>query len=168
MNTQFMGFEEYKATIPTRTTGAMISDRGGKATGYALYNLEPRGKLFIVRAQKFTREWSLARQQGNDPDRQRLSRKEADQHASFRKRRRHHSHSHQANVAGSGIEWISDDELIEVTPEISESVVAFLIHTTRSSRERVGSKGPHGLFLNVNGAPEGQLALLWLGGFEDL
>ncbi|SMC38049.1 GTP-binding protein [Desulfocicer vacuolatum DSM 3385] len=48
MNSIFDGYEEYRGDFPTRRTGSLVSDRKGKAVPYALYNLEPRGRLMIV------------------------------------------------------------------------------------------------------------------------
>ncbi|MDZ4083860.1 MAG: translational GTPase TypA, partial [Bdellovibrionales bacterium] len=47
LNTQFGGWEEYKGDITFRKNGCMISDRKGKSTPYALWYLEERGKIFI-------------------------------------------------------------------------------------------------------------------------
>lgn len=47
MNAIFEGYEPYRGDFPTRRTGSLISDRKGKAVPYALYNLEPRGRLLI-------------------------------------------------------------------------------------------------------------------------
>lgn len=48
MNSTFSGYEEYRGDFVTRVTGSLIADRSGSAVAYALYNLEPRGSLFIV------------------------------------------------------------------------------------------------------------------------
>ena len=48
MNSIFDGYEPYRGDFPTRRTGSLVSDRKGKAVPYALYNLEPRGRLMIV------------------------------------------------------------------------------------------------------------------------
>ncbi len=47
MNAIFEGYEPYRGDFPTRRTGSLISDRKGRAVPYALYNLEPRGRLVI-------------------------------------------------------------------------------------------------------------------------
>jgi predicted membrane GTPase involved in stress response len=39
-----------RADSPTRTTGALVADRPGLATAYAIYNLQERGEIFIDRA----------------------------------------------------------------------------------------------------------------------
>lgn len=48
MNSIFEGYEPYRGEFPTRRTGSLVSDRKGKAVPYALYNLEPRGRLMIT------------------------------------------------------------------------------------------------------------------------
>jgi GTP-binding protein len=48
LNTQFAGYEAYKGDFDGRMTAAMVSDRGGKSTGYALDTLQDRGRLFIT------------------------------------------------------------------------------------------------------------------------
>jgi len=48
MNSYFSGYEEFRGDVPSRFTGSIVSDRPGKAVAYALYNLEPRGVLSIV------------------------------------------------------------------------------------------------------------------------
>ncbi len=48
MNSYLDGYEEYRGDFPSRFTGSMVSDRQGIAVTYALYNLEPRGILFIT------------------------------------------------------------------------------------------------------------------------
>ncbi len=48
MNSIFDGYELYRGDFPTRRTGSLVSDRKGKAVPYALYNLEPRGRLMIT------------------------------------------------------------------------------------------------------------------------
>lgn len=47
MNSYFLGYEPYRGDFPSRFTGSIVSDRQGHAIPYALYNLEPRGRLFI-------------------------------------------------------------------------------------------------------------------------
>ena len=48
MNSLISGYEEYRGDFPDRFTGALVSDRSGEAVPYALNNLEPRGVLFIT------------------------------------------------------------------------------------------------------------------------
>ena len=48
LNSYFDGYEPFKGEFPTRFTGSIVSDRQGVAVAYALFNLEPRGQIFIV------------------------------------------------------------------------------------------------------------------------
>ncbi len=46
MNSLFAGYTEWMGEIPHRPTGALVADRPGVTTAYALYNLQERGELF--------------------------------------------------------------------------------------------------------------------------
>jgi GTP-binding protein len=48
MNSYLAGYEEYRGDFLVRFTGSIVADRQGGAVAYALFNLEPRGQLFIV------------------------------------------------------------------------------------------------------------------------
>lgn len=48
MNSYLQGYEEHRGNFPSRLTGSLVSDRQGEATSYALFNLEPRGTTFIT------------------------------------------------------------------------------------------------------------------------
>ena len=47
LNTLFLKWGEWSGEITSRLTGALVADRAGSATSYALYNLQERGELFI-------------------------------------------------------------------------------------------------------------------------
>ena len=47
LNTIFKGYEPFKGDIPDRQNGGLISDRQGESVTYALFHLQPRGKMFI-------------------------------------------------------------------------------------------------------------------------
>jgi len=48
MHSLFDGYGQYRGDCPSRFTGSIVSDRSGNAVAYALFNLEPRGRLFVV------------------------------------------------------------------------------------------------------------------------
>tara|TARA_B100000925_G_scaffold229230_1_gene177737 strand:+ start:6785 stop:8608 length:1824 start_codon:yes stop_codon:yes gene_type:complete len=48
MSSQFLGYEPYAGDLLSRQNGAILADRAGKATGYALFNLLSSGKQFIT------------------------------------------------------------------------------------------------------------------------
>jgi len=48
MNSLFHGYVEWQGEIATRPTGSLVADRPGKATAYAMFNLQERGEIFIT------------------------------------------------------------------------------------------------------------------------
>jgi GTP-binding protein len=48
MNAIFSGYEPFRGDCPSRFNGAIVADRKGQAVPYALFGLEPRGRLFVV------------------------------------------------------------------------------------------------------------------------
>jgi GTP-binding protein len=48
MNSLFHGYVEWQGDIPTRPTGSLVADRPGQATGYAIFNLQERGEIFVA------------------------------------------------------------------------------------------------------------------------
>jgi GTP-binding protein len=47
MNSLFCGYIDWQGEIPTRPTGSLVADRPGKVTGYAVFNLQERGEIFV-------------------------------------------------------------------------------------------------------------------------
>jgi GTP-binding protein len=47
MNHIFSSWEPWHGRIPARETGALVADRAGVATAYAIFNLQERGEIFI-------------------------------------------------------------------------------------------------------------------------
>ncbi len=47
MNSLFAGYIEWQGDIPHRPTGALVADRNGLTTAYALWGLQERGELFV-------------------------------------------------------------------------------------------------------------------------
>jgi GTP-binding protein len=48
MNSLFHSYIEWQGEIPMRPTGSLIADRAGRATGYAIFNLQERGEIFVT------------------------------------------------------------------------------------------------------------------------
>ncbi|MGD9301484.1 MAG: translational GTPase TypA [Desulfobacterales bacterium] len=48
MHSLFDGYGQYRGDCPSRFTGSIVADRSGNAVPYAIFNLEPRGRLFIA------------------------------------------------------------------------------------------------------------------------
>ncbi|MCB0325051.1 MAG: translational GTPase TypA [Bdellovibrionales bacterium] len=52
LNAFFEGYEEHRGEIRSRLTGSLVADREGEGVAYALFHLEPRGTLFITPNEK--------------------------------------------------------------------------------------------------------------------
>jgi GTP-binding protein len=48
MNSLFHGYIDWQGEIPMRPTGSLVADRAGKATGHAIFNLQERGEIFVT------------------------------------------------------------------------------------------------------------------------
>ena len=48
MNSLFDGYIEWQGDIPTRPTGSLVADRSGKSTAFAIWNLQERGEILIT------------------------------------------------------------------------------------------------------------------------
>jgi len=47
MNSLFHGYIAWQGEISMRPTGSLVADRAGKTTGHAIFNLQERGEIFI-------------------------------------------------------------------------------------------------------------------------
>ncbi len=48
MSSYISGYEPYRGDFPERHTGSLVADRAGECVPYAIFNLEPRGHMFVV------------------------------------------------------------------------------------------------------------------------
>jgi GTP-binding protein len=67
INSSLLGYEPYRGDFPDRFTGSLVSDRSGETVPYALFNLEPRGVLF-VRPGEPTYEGMIVGEHNRDND----------------------------------------------------------------------------------------------------
>jgi GTP-binding protein len=52
LNHLFDGYDPWQGVIRDRVAGALVADRTGRSTAYALYHLQPRGTLFIGEGER--------------------------------------------------------------------------------------------------------------------
>ncbi|MEM8485343.1 MAG: translational GTPase TypA [Bacteroidota bacterium] len=113
-------FDKYKpwsGTITHRTSGALIADRAGKVTGYAVLNLQERGQLFVSPTEDVYNGMIIG-ENSRDKDldvnitkEKKLTNMRAASADSFEKLLTPRKMSLE-----EAIEFIREDELIEVTP----------------------------------------------------
>ncbi|MFV8256836.1 translational GTPase TypA [Bdellovibrio bacteriovorus] len=118
LNTQFDGWDDYRGEIEHRLNGAMISDRKGSATSYAIWNLQERGVMMVEHGDEVYEGMIVGEHA-----------KENDLEVNITREKK------LSNVRASGsdeairlvpvkkftleraMEWIKESELIEVTPK---------------------------------------------------
>lgn len=117
LNTQFDGWDEYRGDIEGRQNGSMISDRQGVTTAYALYSLQERGKLLIGASVDVYQGMIIGEHaKENDLDVNAVREKKLTNVRSSGAEEKLTLVPVQAMSLERAIEWIGDDELIEVTP----------------------------------------------------
>ena len=118
MNHSFLEFRPYSGTVVSRKNGALVSMENGEALGYSIFNLQDRGVMFIEPQDKVYGGMVIGEHaRENDLDVNPIKGKQL------------------SNVRSSGadeaiklippkdlslelaLEWIEDDELVEITPE---------------------------------------------------
>jgi GTP-binding protein len=118
MNSLFHGYIEWQGEIPTRPTGSLIADRPGKTTGYALFNLQERGEMFVA-PQTEVYEGMIVGENARDNDLDVNIVKEkklTNMRASTSDEAIRLVPPRLLNLE-QAIEFIRDDELVEVTPQ---------------------------------------------------
>ena len=117
MSSSFHGYEPYKGDIPGRTRGALISMDRGAATVFALDALQPRGEFFIG-AKEDVYEGMIIGEHSreNDLDVNPVKEKKlTNMRASGTDEAAKIAQKRQMTLEMC-MEWIGDDELVEVTP----------------------------------------------------
>jgi GTP-binding protein len=118
MNTLFDGYSDWQGDIPRRLTGSLVADRAGRTTGYALYNLQERGELFVgpgVEVYEGMVVGENARWDDMDVNAVR-EKKQTNMRASVADEAIRLIPPRPLNLE-QAIEFIAEDELVEVTPE---------------------------------------------------
>ncbi len=111
------GWMPWAGELPGRIGGAMIGDRSGFATGFALENLQKRGELFISPPEDVYEGMIIG--EASRPDEMVVNPTKAKELTNIRT----HAHDEAIKLTPpriptleTAIEWIAEDELVEVTP----------------------------------------------------
>jgi GTP-binding protein len=138
LNHLFDRYGVHKGTLPNRKRGAMIAKEAGDVTAYALDDLGDRG-VFFVKPMEKVYAGQVVGEQVKDGD------------LVVQACRRKHLTNMRASTADiavklqpprdltieSAIEWINDDELVEVTPAAIRVRKRVLDHSRRRVAEKV-------------------------------
>ena len=118
MNALFDGWAPWHGMIQGRSNGAMVADREGTATPYAIFHLQERGIIFISPGDRVY-EGMVVGEYSRDVDLNvNISREK--KLTNIRAAGRDENiiiTPHREMGLEDGIEWVGDDELVEVTPE---------------------------------------------------
>ena len=112
------GYEPYKGEIAQRMQGAMISTETGTAMTYALWNLQERGQLFISPQTEVYEGMIIGESAKNiDMDVNPLKNKKLTAIRSSGRDEAMLLTPPRIFSLEEALEWINDDELVEVTPD---------------------------------------------------
>ena len=118
MNALFNGWGPWHGDIQARTNGAMVSDREGVATPYAVFHMQERGVLFIPPGTRvyegmvigeYSREADLNVNICREKKLTNIRAAGRDENVVIT--------PHRDMGLEAAIEWIGDDELVEITPQ---------------------------------------------------
>jgi len=118
MNSLFEGYTEWQGEIPHRVTGALVADRAGSTTAYALYGLQERGELFVGPGVEVYEGMVVGENaRDNDLDVNIVREKKLTNMRSSTADEAIRLVPFKALNLEQAIEFIADDELVEVTPK---------------------------------------------------
>ena len=118
MNSLFDGYMEWQGEIPHRPTGALIADRPGVSTAYALWNLQERGELFVGPGVDVYEGMVIGENaKDNDLDVNVVREKKMTNMRASTADDAIRLVPHTTLNLEQAIEFINDDELVEVTPK---------------------------------------------------
>jgi len=118
MNSLLEGWVEWQGDVVRRQTGVLVADRAGQTTAYALSNLEDRGELFLAPGAQVY-EGMIAGENSRQDDidvNVTKPKKLTNMRASTSEEAVRLTPPRQLNLE-QALEFISDDELVEVTPK---------------------------------------------------
>jgi GTP-binding protein len=137
MNALFNGWAAWHGAIQSRTNGAMVSDREGVTTPYAVFHLQERGVLFVAPGTRVYEGMVVGEYSRNNDLNVNICREK--KLTNIRAAGRDENiiiSPHREMGLEEGIEWIADDELVEVTPESVRLRKKILKQTDRPRRRQ--------------------------------
>ncbi|HEY6928482.1 MAG TPA: translational GTPase TypA [Thermoanaerobaculia bacterium] len=140
LNHLFDQYGPHKGPLPNRSKGAMIAKEGGDVTAYALDRLGDRGTFFVKPMEKVyagqivgeqVKEGEMVVQPCEKKHLTNMRASTSDMAIKLNQPR-------ELNIE-QAIEWINDDELVEVTPAAVRVRKRVLDHSKRKSSQKAGA-----------------------------
>ena len=117
MNSLFDGYTEWLGEIPHRPTGVLVADRPGSTTAYALYGLQERGQMFVGPGVEVYEGMIIGENsRDRDLDVNIVREKKLTNMRSSTADEAIRLVPHRELNLEQAIEFIADDELVEITP----------------------------------------------------
>jgi len=117
MNHSFLEFRPYSGTVTSRMNGALVSMEDGEAVAYSIFNLQERGQMFIKPQDKVYNGMVVGEHaRENDLD---VNPVKAKQQSNVRSSGADEAIKiipHRQMSLELAMEWIEEDEIVEVTP----------------------------------------------------
>jgi GTP-binding protein len=118
LNTMFEGWIPWGGPMMRRPSGAIVSDRAGVATPYALHHLQPRGTFFLSPGAEVYEGMIIGEHnKANDTDVNCIREKKLSNMRTAGKDENIMLDVPRKLTIETAMEWIDADELVEVTPE---------------------------------------------------
>ncbi|MGH9775088.1 MAG: translational GTPase TypA [Candidatus Acidiferrales bacterium] len=118
LHSLFDGWTEYAGELASRSTGALVADRAGKSTAFAIWNLQERGEMFVGPGEEVYEGMIVGENS-----------READMDVNITKEKKQTNMRassadeairlvpHRVLTLEMAIEFIAEDEFVEVTPK---------------------------------------------------
>jgi len=137
LSSRFVGYGEWVGEINSRSRGSLVSVDTGAATSYALENLQERGTLFIKPGDMIYNGQVVGEASRNkDIPCNPSKRKQQTNHRSATKDMMIVLDVPRQITIDSALEWISDDELVEVTP-LSVRIRKMILDADQRKKARI-------------------------------
>jgi GTP-binding protein len=118
MSSYYVGYKEHLGKLLARSNGALISDRRGKTTLYALFNLLPSGKQFVTSGEEVYEGMVVGEHtRSNDLNVNVCREKHVSNVRTAGKDENLVLPSLAPRTLEWALDWIDDDEWVEVTPK---------------------------------------------------
>jgi GTP-binding protein len=117
LNHLFDGYESWQGDIPHRMTGALVADRGGKITAYAIENAQDRGEMFVEPTDRCYEGMIVGENsREQDIDVNIVKEKKLTNMRSSTSEEGVHLLPVHKKTLEQALEWVREDEILEVTP----------------------------------------------------
>jgi len=137
LNHIFDGYEPWQGAISKRATGALVADRAGVTTGYALFHIQPRGGLFVSESTTVYEGMVIGENsRENDLDVNVIKEKKLTNMRASGSDESLHIAPPRLMSLEQTIEFIKEDEVVEVTPKSIRIRKKVLEANKRGKKER--------------------------------